>query len=332
MTVEAGPAEHRPPAPATGGLAAWRALVEGELDRLLPREDGRVPGLAAAVRHAVAGGKRLRPLLVLAAAGAAGHPEPESLVRPACALELIHQYSLVHDDLPALDDDPERRGRPSCHVLFGEAMAILVGDTLLTLAFETLAQPVPGVPAERQLAVLAAVAAAAGHAGMVAGQVLDLALAGRLDPAVVGAGPDGGPTVAGPDDGSAVAGTGPDDGSAGVLTRVNDLKTGALFRACARAGGLLAGASPAVLARLDSFALWFGRAFQIADDLADDGAMVSLLGRAGAAAAGLQAVERAAGCLADLGAGARPLAELLAWPADRLHREPGLPPPPAPTV
>ncbi len=308
-----------PSPPGEADLDAWRTLIEEELDRLLPREDPLLPGLAAALRHAVAGGKRLRPLLVLAAAGAAGHPRPERLVRPACALELIHQYSLVHDDLPALDDDSERRGRPACHVVFGEAMAILVGDTLLTLAFQTLAEPVPEVPAEGQLAVLATVAAAAGHAGMVAGQVLDLALAGRLEPRAAGesAAAAAGGRWAGPA-GGAEATVAPE----GVLTRINDLKTGALFRACLRAGGLLAGASAEVLTALDCFGLWFGRAFQAADDLADGGAMVSLLGREAAAAAGRRAVAEAASCVRGLGRGAAALRELLAWLAARLGEAP----------
>lgn len=280
-------------------LGGWRALVEAELDRLLPYPEGPRSVLYRAMRHAVAGGKRLRPLLFLAAARAAGHTEPEALAPAACAVELIHQYSLVHDDLPALDDDAERRGVPSCHVLFGEAVAILVGDALLTLAFEALASPLPGIPPDRQLAALRSVALAVGHAGMVGGQLTDLALAGRL------------PEPSAAEAATAARGQGGD--LAVVLAGVSDLKTGALFRACAQAGGILVGADRECLAALDGFARGFGRAFQIADDLIDGGGILTVLTREEAQELGRRAAGEALAALSGFGGEAGELRALLAW-------------------
>jgi geranylgeranyl diphosphate synthase, type II len=187
----------------------------------------------------LAGGKRLRPVLVLAAA--ALYDLPARRVMPAaCALEMIHTYSLIHDDLPCMDDDDLRRGRPTNHKVYGDAVATLAGDALLTLAFEMLALQarVEGVAPDRALQVVREVAVAAGAAGMVGGQVEDLAWEGR-------------------------------DASAEQLQRIHRLKTGALFRASLRSGAVLGGASAAELEQLDLYAAHFGLAFQIQDDVLD---------------------------------------------------------------
>ncbi|HLO03989.1 MAG TPA: farnesyl diphosphate synthase [Symbiobacteriaceae bacterium] len=185
------------------------------------------------------GGKRLRPILVIAAAAVFGAPA-ERVMPAACALEMIHTYSLIHDDLPAMDDDDLRRGRPTNHKVYGEAMAILAGDGLLTLAFEMLARQasLPAIDARAALRVVAEVASGAGAAGMVGGQVLDIAWETK--------------------------------GAEGeTLAQIHRLKTGALFRASLRAGAILAGAAAADLAALDAYAEHFGLAFQIQDDVLD---------------------------------------------------------------
>jgi farnesyl diphosphate synthase len=224
-------------------LAAFRARVEAALDRTLPKPDPGAPDrLPEAMRYAViGGGKRLRALLVYASGTALG-ARPEHLDRPACAIELIHAYSLVHDDLPAMDDDPLRRGLPSCHVAFGDATAILAGDALQTLAFELLAgAPLADVPAERSLEMVAELARAAGHRGMAGGQALDLALAGRVL-------------------------------SAADVETVHRAKTGALIRAAVALGALAAAATPEPRRQaLERYAAGIGLAYQIVDDLLDDG-------------------------------------------------------------
>jgi geranylgeranyl diphosphate synthase, type II len=187
----------------------------------------------------LAGGKRLRPVLVIAAAALYGAPA-ERVMPAACALEMIHTYSLIHDDLPCMDDDDLRRGRPTNHKVYGEALATLAGDALLTMAFELLARQalVDGVAPHHAAAVVAEVAAAAGAAGMVGGQVEDIAWEGR-------------------------------GASAEQLKRIHRLKTGALFRASLVAGAGLCGASAAELAALRTYAHHFGLAFQIQDDVLD---------------------------------------------------------------
>ncbi|MBX6378352.1 MAG: polyprenyl synthetase family protein, partial [Clostridia bacterium] len=155
--------------------------VEAWLEAALPPEDAPPRSLHRAMRYAVlGGGKRLRPAMVLAAAEVVRPGSSAALLRPACALELLHAYTLVHDDLPCMDDDDERRGRPSTHRAFGEALAVLTGDALQALAFAWLAEPPAGASAERSLSALARLANAAGPAGVVGGQVLDLAASGRL--------------------------------------------------------------------------------------------------------------------------------------------------------
>ncbi len=214
-------------------LAARVRLVERALGRHLPPARVR---LRQAMRYSLlAGGKRIRPILTLAAAEAVGASAARALPF-ACALEMIHTYSLVHDDLPAMDDDDLRRGKPTSHKVYGEGLAILVGDALLTEAFRVLAAA-NGSPAVRAR-VIAEVAEAVGEAGMVGGQALDLAA-------------EGAPT------------------SLQKLQAIHRLKTGALLRVAVRVGALVGGAGPAALRRLSAYGEHLGLAFQIADDILD---------------------------------------------------------------
>ena len=217
-------------------FAAWRTRVEAVLERALPSPDV-VPGrLHAAMRHAVLnGGKRMRPMLVYASGIAMGASK-DSLDGAAAAVELIHCYSLVHDDLPAMDDDNLRRGQPTVHVAFDEATAILAGDALQSLAFDVVAAA-PLVP-ERRVAMLAELARASGTAGMCGGQALDIDATGEAV-------------------------------SLADLEQMHALKTGALLRASVRLGALAAGASQPSLQALDRYADALGLAFQIRDDLLD---------------------------------------------------------------
>lgn len=265
------------------GLVERAERLEPVLAALLPL--GPTP-LEQAMRYAVlGGGKRLRPVLALAAAEAAGcPPERRPAIEPAaCALELIHAYSLVHDDLPAMDDDDLRRGRPSCHRVFGEAMAILAGDALLTLAFDVLARPVLGLPPERQLEATRVVAGAAGWAGMVGGQATD------------------------------VAGGADDEAS---LTAMVGRKTGALFLAAVRLGAVLAGAPTGLF---DDYGVSIGVAFQIADDLMDGDGFVALLGPDVARARAERAAADAVLSVAAWGDRGRLLADLARFAVERRH-------------
>ena len=245
-------------------LEARRKDVETALETWLPRPP-KVPAvISEAMRYSLfAGGKRLRPMLVLASAeGAAqvmGTSEAaarDAAMPAACAIEMIHTYSLIHDDLPAMDDDELRRGRPTSHIVNGQGMAILAGDGLQAEAFSLLAHEPHGLHATlvtRKLRVIAAVAEAAGAAGMVGGQAIDLAAVkpGPYHPAT--------PIDA--------------DGLQGMHAR----KTGALIRASVSAGAIMAGASDRVLAALDTYATEIGLAFQIVDDILDEeGSAVSL--------------------------------------------------------
>jgi geranylgeranyl diphosphate synthase, type II len=230
-------------------LDQQRALVEQELERLLPAAGEDPPVIHRAMRYAVfAGGKRLRPILCLESGRLLGGKE-ESLLPLAGALELIHTYSLIHDDLPALDNDDLRRGKPTCHRAFGEAMAILAGDALLTRAFEVLSSPGP-LPVERKLQVIHALAGAIGtQGGMVAGQVVDLATAGQK--------PD-----------------------AARLEFIHSAKTGAFIRVAVRAGAICAAAPEPDLERLTRYGAKVGLAFQIVDDLLDVLGSKEALGKA----------------------------------------------------
>ncbi len=219
-------------------LEARRLLVEGALRRFLPPETAEPTLIHRAMHYSIfGGGKRLRPVLVLAAAEAVGGA-PEPFLPVAAALELIHTYSLIHDDLPAMDDDDFRRGRPTSHRVFGEAVAILAGDALLTEAFGLLTAPdcVKRHDPKRLLTVIQEIAAAAGSRGMVGGQTLDI-----------------------DSEGQAV--------DAAHLESVHRHKTGALIRASLRAGALLAGASEGQLQAITAYGEAVGLAFQIADDI-----------------------------------------------------------------
>jgi geranylgeranyl diphosphate synthase, type II len=214
-----------------------RLAVDAALGRLLPAESTPPSSIHTAMRYSVfAGGKRMRPILCLEAARIfAGDVTPA--LYPACAIEFIHTYSLIHDDLPALDNDDLRRGKPTCHKKFGEAIAILAGDALLTLAFESIAAT--PAPSERRVAILTEVATAAGTVnGMVGGQVADIEAEGkRVAPE--------------------------------MLEYIHRSKTAALIRAAVTAGGLCAGAEPGDVARLRRFGETIGWAFQVTDDILD---------------------------------------------------------------
>jgi farnesyl diphosphate synthase len=235
-------------------LAARAAEVETLLARLL---DGRVRAgevmrpirLMQAIRHgALNGGKRLRPFLVMESA-ALFSANGEAALRVAAALECVHCYSLVHDDLPAMDDDDLRRGLPTVHKAFDEATAILTGDSLLTDAFAIIADEETELPAERRVALIAALAAAAGAGGMAGGQALDLEAERQA----------------------------PDE--EGIVT-LQAMKTGALIRFAAESGAILAGAPADDRERLSSFGSAIGLAFQLADDLLDLTSDAQTMGKA----------------------------------------------------
>jgi geranylgeranyl diphosphate synthase type II len=236
-------------------LAQQRARVEAALEARLDAIGGQSPpGLSEAMRYSLlGGGKRLRPILCLAFADAVSSASSgggEVAEDAACAVEMIHTYSLIHDDLPAMDDDDLRRGRPTSHKVFGEAMAILAGDALLTGAFECLASGPQ--PARAELVKL--LSSAAGAAGMIAGQVLDIAEDRPAD--------------------------------AGYLTRMHRLKTGALIRASCAMGAVAAGATAPQRTAAATYGEAVGLAFQIADDLLDATSSAEVLGKpAGADAA-----------------------------------------------
>ena len=215
------------------------AAVDAGLERFLPAETERPETLHKAMRYSVfAGGKRLRPVLVIAGAEAVGG-RMEDVMPAACALELIHTYSLVHDDLPAMDDDDFRRGVPTNHKVFGEAMAILAGDALLTLAFRLVADNVKhAADAMRAHGVLADVADAAGHAGMVGGQVADLESEGKRV-------------------------------TADTVDYIHAHKTGALIRTALRVGARICGGTHAQIEALSVAGTALGLAFQIVDDILD---------------------------------------------------------------
>ena len=214
-----------------------RVAVDAHLDRLMPAETLQPPSIHQAMRYSVfAGGKRIRPILCLETARIFDSDVSPAFY-PGCAIEFIHTYSLIHDDLPALDNDDLRRGKPTCHKQFGEASAILAGDALLTLAFETIAAS--PAPADRRVAMIAEISAAAGTVrGMVGGQVADLEAEGHR--------------------------VGPE-----TLEYIHRSKTAALIRASVASGALSAGAPPDDVARLRRFGETIGWAFQVTDDILD---------------------------------------------------------------
>jgi len=214
-----------------------RLAVDAQLERLMPAGAAPPPSIHQAMRYSVfAGGKRIRPILCLETARIFG-ADVSAALYPGCAIEFIHTYSLIHDDLPALDNDDLRRGKPTCHKKFGEATAILAGDALLTLAFETLAGA--PVPADRQVAMVMEIAMAAGTVnGMVGGQVADLEAEGKK--------------------------VGPE-----TLEYIHRSKTAALIRASITSGALCAGATTEDITRLRRFGETIGWAFQVTDDILD---------------------------------------------------------------
>jgi geranylgeranyl diphosphate synthase type II len=279
-------------------IAVRRRAIDRALGRYVP---ARADPLSRAMRYGLfPGGKRLRAVLLLAAGEAVGGRR-RALLPFACAVEMIHTYSLIHDDLPAMDDDLLRRGRPTAHRVFGEGMAILAGDALLTEAFRVMAGTGDGSArgASRTVAAIETVAAAAGMRGMVGGQVSDLAQEGRTTALV-------------------------------AVRAIHRRKTGALIEAAVQAGALVAGAPPRVRADLGRYGRCIGLAFQIADDLRDARAPTAetgkvarrdrargkatypaVLGVAAAEAALRREIMRAAGALRTLGSRGR-LLELLA--------------------
>src|SRR3954471_8878960 len=253
----------------------WRrALVAAPLDAHLPAPDTPPAVIHEAMRYAVlGGGKRLRPILAIAAAEACGG-DAKALMKPFAALELIHTYSLVHDDLPALDNDDLRRGRKTTHVVFGEAMGILTGDALLTEAFSWLAAPISGIDAAGQVRAIAEIARAVDSTGMIGGQVADIeAERGRLarsDRASRSVAEE----VAGQDARRLRAGD-----PRSTLEFIHRNKTGKLLTASVLLGGLLAGASDDQLAAMKRYGEATGLAFQIVDDLLDIEESAATLGK-----------------------------------------------------
>jgi geranylgeranyl diphosphate synthase type II len=222
-------------------LTNRRELVDRALESLVPPATTFPPRVFEAMRYSLfAGGKRVRPILAIAAAEAAG-ARTAGLLPVAGALELIHTYSLIHDDLPAMDNDDFRRGRPTCHKVYGDAVAILAGDGLLNLAFEVLSDPkrLKTVPAARMIAITREISRAAGVFGMVGGQVVDMESEGK------------------------------DDIDFPTLEYIHTHKTGALIRASVRTGALYARASEKRLKALTRYGEYVGLAFQIADDILD---------------------------------------------------------------
>lgn len=224
--------------------------IEKCLDNCFKRIEGYPPLIHEAMHYALFnGGKRLRPILVLEGTRLAGG-NPEDVVLTACALEMIHCYSLVHDDLPAMDDDDFRRGKPTCHKVYGDAVAILAGDALLTAAFELMSHnaEVPGIMPQNVVRAIAEVAGAAGSRGMIGGQIIDLASEGI-------------------------------DIDYNILQHLHSLKTGELFKASLKAGAILGNMPADKLKHLEDFAYNFGLAFQIVDDILDVKGEQNIIGK-----------------------------------------------------
>jgi geranylgeranyl diphosphate synthase type II len=287
----------------------WRKRADQALEKWLPTEATLPERLHQAMRYAVLnGGKRIRPILTYATGHAVGIP-PASLDAPACAVELIHAYSLVHDDLPAMDDDDLRRGKPTCHKAFDEATAILAGDALQALAFHVLAQGLAtNIPAEQRLDMLNTLAIASGSRGMAGGQAIDLAAVGK--------------TL-----------------NVAELENMHVHKTGALIRASIKLGALCQpNIDRDILKKLDHYAKYIGLAFQIQDDILDVEGNTETLGKMqGAdqalnkptypALLGLESARQMAselhqdalGSLEDLGSSADPLRWLADYIIQRQH-------------
>ena len=231
-------------------LKARKKLIDEALDSYLPAEDTYPPVLMKAMRYSLfAGGKRIRPILCLAAADAVGG-RINAVLPVACALELIHTYSLIHDDLPAMDNDDFRRGQRTNHKVFGESIAILAGDALLTQAFQLMAGRalMPETDATRVLAVIGDIARAIGYDGMVGGQAVDILSEGA-------------------------------QGDADTLHYIHTHKTAALVTAAVRSGACLSGADAEELEALEAYGNHIGLAFQIADDILNVEGSKDILGK-----------------------------------------------------
>ncbi len=230
-------------------LEEGRKITDAALERLLPGPDVRPASIHRAMRHSVfAGGKRIRPILCMEAGRAVAGSLPKGIEEVGAALEMVHTYSLIHDDLPALDNDDLRRGVPTCHKVFGEAMAVLTGDALMTRGYQVLTD-MPGVADSRRLAIIREVAFATGTVkGMIGGQVVDLESEGKPI-------------------------------HAPVLDYIHQSKTGALLTACTRCGAIAAGADEAQLCALTGYGRKIGLVFQIVDDILDITASSEKLGK-----------------------------------------------------
>ncbi|HZT75443.1 MAG TPA: farnesyl diphosphate synthase [Vicinamibacterales bacterium] len=296
-------------------LQRGRALVDAALEHWLPTPPACPAIVADAMRYSVfAGGKRLRPMLTLAAAEAIDPAAAPLALPAACAIEMIHTYSLIHDDLPAMDNDTLRRGRPTLHVVYGDGIAILAGDGLHAEAFTLLADaPVSDTPAivRRRVRVSQVIGRAAGAAGMVGGQAIDLQAAGQAPGHPVTLDADG-------------------------LQAMHARKTGALLRACAVSGAIMAGADDSGVAAIDRYAADLGLAFQIVDDVLDvegsaeqlgksagkDAAAAkptypALFGLARSRALAAECIDRALAALASAGLTDGQLGAIARWVVDR---------------
>lgn len=239
---------HPEPIEAQKFLTLCHERVDRELDKLVPAETSEPLRVHSAIRWSLfAGGKRFRPALVLAVGDAFG-AQPDDLMRTACALEMIHTYSLIHDDLPSMDDDDLRRGRLTCHLQFDEATAILAGDALQTLAFQTIAEDERLDSATRVRVIIEVARAAGTPGGMVAGQAYDLDAESR-------------------------------DVKAEDLENIHRHKTGALIRAAARTGAIISGANAEQVDAMSRYGAHLGLLFQITDDLLDVTASAEALGK-----------------------------------------------------
>ncbi|NIE79151.1 polyprenyl synthetase family protein [Asaia sp. As-1742] len=304
MTTTSSPSNASPETLAASLGTAARA-IESTIDRLLPMVDGDESVLIEAMRYAaLGGGKRLRGYLVIEIAGIFG-AEPEGALRVAASVEMLHAYSLVHDDLPAMDDDDLRRGQPSTHKKFDEAIAILAGDALQTSAFEILADEATHPDPSVRIALVTALAQASGAAGMVGGQVVDIRGEGKSLPL-------------------------------DQVRRLHAMKTGALIRYAAEAGAILGGATRVQRDAIIAYGRDIGTAFQVADDVLDTTASaeelgktagkdeasgkstyVSLLGIDGARAEAARLVEQATQALTSFGTEAAALRALAHYIVER---------------
>ncbi len=258
-------------------------LINRALAAAVPRKDAFPPIIHEAVRYSLlAGGKRLRPILCLAACEAVGG-QITDVLSAACALECIHTYSLIHDDLPAMDNAAVRRGKPTVHRRYGEAIAILAGDALLSMGFELLAR---GNHAARRLAALQVTAQIVGTKGLIGGQVMDLAwqrTSARLKA----------------------------QGSRKLLEYINAHKTAKLMSLSTRLGALLGGGTPQQIRAFERYGFWLGMVFQITDDLLDREGLTLVVGNEAARRQALAAARRAQRCLRGLDRRAEPLRQLV---------------------